>query len=89
MIAYLILAHRYPNQFKKLFTAIYNPANYYLIHIDKKSGAEMQEEISEFIAEFSNTAILKSENTLWGGYSLVNAELRGIEEYGGGNLLDR
>ncbi|MBY0379536.1 MAG: beta-1,6-N-acetylglucosaminyltransferase [Burkholderiales bacterium] len=78
MIAYLILAHRYPNQFKKLFTAIYDPNNYYLIHIDKKSGLELQEEIRNFIAIYPKAAILKSENTLWGGYSLVNAELRGI-----------
>ncbi|MCX8515196.1 MAG: hypothetical protein ORN24_06465 [Burkholderiales bacterium] len=80
MIAYLILAHRYPNQFKKLFMAIYHPSNYYLIHVDKKSGLELQVEIKGFIAGFSNTAILKSENTLWGGYSLVDAELRGIKE---------
>ena len=80
MIAYLILAHRYPNQFKKLFTAIYNPNNYYLIHIDKKSGSKLLKEIQDFIAKYPNAAILKSENTLWGGYSLVNAELRGIEK---------
>lgn len=80
MIAYLILAHRYPDQFKKLFTAIYHPSNYYLIHVDKKSGLKLEEDIKDFIADFSNTAILKSKNTIWGGYSLVDAELRGIEE---------
>ncbi len=68
------------NQFKKLFTAIYHPSNYYLVHVDKKSGLKLQDEIKDFLAEFPNAAILKSENTLWGGYSLVDAELRGINE---------
>ena len=36
--AYLILVHRYPQQFKRLFRAIYTPANHYLIHVDKTIG---------------------------------------------------
>ncbi|MBU4225373.1 MAG: beta-1,6-N-acetylglucosaminyltransferase [Chloroflexi bacterium] len=80
MIAYLILVHRYPGQFKRLFRAIYHPANYYLVHVDKRSGVGLQTEIQDFLSSFANASLLKSESTLWGGYSLVDAELRGIEE---------
>lgn len=80
MIAYLILVHRYPNQFKRLFRAIYHPANHYLIHVDKRSGTGLQKEIQDFLAGYPNASMLKSEKTLWGGYSLVDAELRGIKE---------
>ena len=80
MIAYLILAHRYPRQFKRFFRAIYHPANYYLVHVDKRSGVGLQTEIQDFLSSFANASLLKSRNTLWGGYSLVDAELRGIEE---------
>src|SRR3990172_2608399 len=80
MIAYLILVHRYPNQFKRLFRAIYHPANYYLVHVDKRSEVELQAEIQDFLSGFTNASLLKGESTLWGGYSLVDAELRGIEE---------
>ena len=80
MIAYLILVHRYPCQFKRLFRAIYHPANYYLVHVDKRSGVELQSEIQHFLSGFTNASLLKSESTPWGGYSLVDAELRGIEE---------
>lgn len=79
MIAYLILVHRYPNQFKRLFNAIYHPDNFYLIHIDSKSSVDLHNEIEEFIMQYANARILPSENTIWGGYSLVNAELRGIK----------
>ncbi|HLE26380.1 MAG TPA: beta-1,6-N-acetylglucosaminyltransferase [Thermodesulfobacteriota bacterium] len=80
MIAYLILVHRYPRQFKRLFRAIFHPANYYLVHVDKRSGVGLQTEIQDFLSSFANASLLKSRNTLWGGYSLVDAELRGIEE---------
>lgn len=80
MIAYLILVHRYPNQFKRLFKAIYHPANHYVIHVDKRSGVELQTEIRDFLKGYPNASILKSEKALWGGYSLVDAELRAIKE---------
>jgi hypothetical protein len=80
MIAYLILVHRYPDQFKRLFKAIYHPDNHYVIHVDKKSGTELHRTIKDFLAGFPNASMLKSESALWGGYSLVDAELRAIEE---------
>ena len=78
MIAYLILVHRYPDQFKRLFKTIYHHSNHYLIHVDKRSGPELQQEIADFLADYPNAAMLPSKNALWGGYSLVDAELRGI-----------
>ncbi len=80
MIAYFIMVHRYPNQFKRLFKAIYHADNYYLVHVDKRSGAKMQSEIENFLSDFPNTSMLRSGNTLWGGYSLIDAELRGIKQ---------
>ncbi len=76
--AYLILVHRYPQQFMRLFRAIYTPANHYLIHVDKRGG--LQAEIQDFLASFSNAHLLESQNVVWGGYSMVDVELRGIKE---------
>ncbi len=78
MIAYLILVHRYPEQFKRLFHAIYHPLNHYLVHVDKSSGTEILNDISLFLVDYPNADILEAENALWGGYSLVNIELRGM-----------
>ena len=80
MIAYLILLHRYPNQFKRLFKAIYHPSNYYMIHVDKRSGIELQTELQDFLSDYPNAFMLKSEKAIWGGYSLVDAEIRGMKE---------
>jgi hypothetical protein len=71
--------HRFPLQFKRLFNAIYHPKNYYLIHLDKKTSEHIYDDIALFLASFPNAYILKSENVVWGGYSMVQAELNGMQ----------
>lgn len=78
MIAYFILVHRYPEQFKRLFKSVYAPGNQYVIHIDKSSGADLASDITEFLEAYQGVQILPPQNALWGGYSLVEAELRGM-----------
>lgn len=80
MIAYLILVHRFPEQFKRMFRAIHVPGNHYLIHVDKRSGPVMKADIAAFLEPYHNTAMLESRKAVWGGYSLVDAELRGMAQ---------
>ncbi len=80
MIAYFILVHRYPNQFKRLFKAIYNPANQYLIHVDRKSQKDLYAQVAFFLEEFPNAYMLESQNVVWGGYSMVDVELKGMKK---------
>lgn len=60
--------------------AIYHPANYYLVHVDKRAGVGLQAEIRDLLASFSNAHLLESQNVVWGGYSMVETELKGIKE---------
>jgi hypothetical protein len=78
MIGYFILLHRFPEQFKRMFLAIYAPGNSYVIHVDKSSGAEFANDIAAFLKPYQGVAIIESRKALWGGYSLVDAELRGM-----------
>jgi hypothetical protein len=78
MIAYLVLVHRFPEQFKRLFKSIHDPANHYLVHVDKNSGPALETDIRAFLAAYPNAEVLESRAALWGGYSLVDAELRGM-----------
>lgn len=80
MIAYLLLVHRYPKQFKQLFKAIYDPANSYVVHVDSNSGPGLEAEIRRFLTPFESAAMLESKPVLWGGYSLIDAELRGMRK---------
>lgn len=78
MIAYFILVHRFPAQFKRMFKAVYHPANHYVVHVDKSSGPEIAHEVSSFLSAYPNASVLESKKALWGGFSLVDAELRGM-----------
>lgn len=80
MIAYLLLVHRFPEQFKRLFRAVHDPANHYLVHVDKASGQALEDELRAFLAPYPNARILPSRRAQWGGWSLVDAELRGMAE---------
>lgn len=80
MIAYFILVHRLPEQFKRMFRSIYVPNNHYLIHIDRSSGSALQADIAAFLEPYQNAEILESRPAVWGGYSLVDAELRGMAQ---------
>lgn len=77
-IAYFILVHRFPTQFKRLFAAIYHPGNYYLIHMDKKSTLQDSNDVRQFLSAYPNAYIMESTNVVWGGYSMVQAELNGM-----------
>ncbi|MGB3723014.1 MAG: beta-1,6-N-acetylglucosaminyltransferase [Pacificimonas sp.] len=79
MIAYFILVHRYPEQFKRMFRAIYQPGNQYLIHIDKTSGPDLARDLAMFLQPYQDTEILPAKSALWGGFSLVDAEMRGMK----------
>lgn len=78
-IAYLILVHRLPSQFKKLFKAIHSNQNHYLIHIDKKAHKSITNDIKTFLSQYENVYYLISEKVVWGGYSMVQAELNGMK----------
>lgn len=78
MIAYFLLVHRYPEQFKRLFRAIYLPGNHYVVHVDKSSGSRLARDISAFLGPYQGVELLAPQDALWGGYSLVDAELRGM-----------
>lgn len=78
MIGYLILVHRYAEQFKRLFESIYDAQNQYVVHVDKNSGSSLETEIRSFLLPYPNAELIRSEKAIWGGYSLVDAELRGM-----------
>lgn len=78
-IAYFILVHRFPKQFKRLFKAIFDSENHYLIHVDLKVEKNVMKDIKEFLKDYPNAYMMKSENVVWGGYSMVQSELNGMK----------
>lgn len=65
-VCYLILAHKYPKQFKKIAQHILNSGGVCVAHIDKKANMD------DFYVE-GVSYVRKRENVRWAGYSAVKA----------------
>jgi hypothetical protein len=74
------MTHKSPEQFKRLFKAIYETENFYLVHVDKKAADQIYCEIQSFLKDYSNAFLMRRQNCLWGGYSMVDIELKAIEK---------
>lgn len=80
MIAYLITLHQQPHQFSRLFKSIYNHENIYAIHVDRRAPPIVHQEVAQNIKHYPNAFLIKSEVTTWGGYSMVDVMLKGMDE---------
>src|SRR3546814_12507968 len=67
MIGYFLRLHRFPQQFKRMFRAIYAPGNSYAIHVDKNSVPKFAADIADFLKPYQGVAIIESQKALWGG----------------------
>lgn len=76
--AYLILAHQSDDCVLDLFRLIHHPANFYLIHVDRKAPRRLHDLAAALAAHFANTHCLDSRFCGWGGYSLVETTQAGI-----------
>lgn len=75
IINYLILAHHFPAQLKKLVERLNADDVYFYIHLDSKS------DFKEFNSIFINSNVVfleKRENAIWGNFTIVQATLNGI-----------
>ncbi len=75
-IAYLILAHKYPQQLQRLLNRLDSPNCEFFVHIDKKSG------ISSFKgmhSEFSKIKFIKREDGQWGRIGIIRAIINGLK----------
>jgi Core-2/I-Branching enzyme len=59
--------------------AIDDPRNSCVVHIDKRSGPQFAQDIQSVLRAYPHVQVIPSQRALWGGYSLVDAELRGME----------
>lgn len=79
-LAYLVMIHKNLEQVKRFFGSIYDAENFYLFHVDQKSGQDFFQSVGEFLREFPNVRLMPSQNCRWGGYSMVDIELKAIRQ---------
>ena len=77
-IAYFIMAHHKPRQFARLFDAICNPVDLFLVHVDLKSPAPVHGAIAGQVSGRPNVHLLPSRPLAWGGWSIASIHLEAI-----------
>lgn len=80
-IAYIILAHKAPEQLVRLISKLQTEETSFFIHIDKKTDKEIYDKIVEQLKKVSlNIYFLKRYKCYWGGFNIVKATIEGIKE---------
>ena len=79
-LAYFLPVHKYAHLFKRIFRAIYDAENTYLIHIDKKSEPSFHQEIRDFLSPYANVRFMPSYDCVYYGYSTLDIDLKAIKE---------
>ncbi len=75
-IAYTIVVHQGAWQIQKLLRAIYEPQNFYCIHVDLKADERFFRAMSGLAACFPNVFLAsKRETVVWASYARLQADL--------------
>jgi Holliday junction resolvasome RuvABC DNA-binding subunit len=78
-IAYIILAHKYPEQLVRLISKLNTDDVSFFIHIDKKTDQKIYHQIVTQLKDFSNVSFIKRYHLGWGSFDIVRASLEGIK----------
>jgi len=75
-IAYIILAHKLPEQLVRLVKKLYTDTSSFLIHVDKKTDNETYQKMVDPLCDYKNVGFLKRHVNNWGAFGHVKAALK-------------
>ena len=79
-IAYIILAHKYPQQLARLVHSLNDDETSFWIHVDRKTDLVTSQSIVSHLKNNSNVHFVKRQNVYWGGFSQVSATINSLKE---------
>jgi hypothetical protein len=79
-IAYVILAHRLPQQLVRLVERLDAPGATFLIHVNRRSDDAVLAATRTGLAGRGNVIYLRRHRLYWGGFGHVAATVEGLEE---------
>jgi Core-2/I-Branching enzyme len=79
-IAYIVLAHRNPEQVIRLISKLSTENTSFFVHIDKRSEAKIFQQIMRGLNHLPNIYFLKRYKCYWGHFSIVAATIEGFKE---------
>ena len=79
-IAYIILAHKYPEQLVRLVSRLNTETASFFIHIDQKTDDAIYHRMVTCLSGFSNVYFIKRYKYYWAEFGSIDATLEGIKE---------
>jgi hypothetical protein len=79
-LAYIILAHKNPEQLTRLIARLNTKTTSFFIHVDQTTDRETYDQMVKSLSVFSNIYWLKRYDTYWGSFRAVKATYEGIQE---------
>lgn len=73
--AYMIMAHKSPDQLRLLVELLDDERNDIFVHCDKKADPAVLQAFQSITTQKSNITVFSEINVIWGGYSLIATEL--------------
>ena len=78
-IAYIILAHRYPEQLIRLVLRLHTESSSFFIHINQRTDNKIYQQVVNGLSHLPNVYFLKRHPVGWGNFGHTNASLEGIK----------
>jgi hypothetical protein len=78
-IAWIILCHDDIGRIALLFRQLYRPQDRFVFHADRKAHPGLHDYLRQLAADYVNVETLMPRYCSWGGWSLVDATLNGID----------
>lgn len=78
-IAYIILAHKYPEQLARLVNRLATENTAFFIHVDGKTSASTYSSMVNQLQGVPNVTFIKRYKCFWGGFQIIQATLEGIK----------
>jgi hypothetical protein len=79
-IAYLILAHKHPEQLARLVHRLSTEKTSFYIHVDRKTDDETHAQMVRRLGNLPNVHFLERQRVYLAHFSLVNATIKGLKE---------
>jgi hypothetical protein len=77
-IAYIVLAHKYPEQLVRLISRLQNENTSFFIHIDGKTDQKIYSQIVNQLQNIPSVYFVKRYKCFWGDFNIIKATLEAI-----------
>lgn len=78
-LAYVVLAHRSPDQVVRLVRRLETPHASFFVHVDRSADDRVYEAVRSGLADLSSVSFVRRRSCTWGGFGIVRAILEALK----------